>query len=518
MSKSSGAEGAAIVAIAAGIVYAAFARHVVGFTGPPLDDGFIHLQFARNLAAGSGMSYFGGELVGGSTAPLWTLLLAVLSGLPGPALVWAQAFGLLCFAASVFQTVGLARDLGVDPLLARFAGYLAATTGPLVWASVSGLEIPLFALLSLAAIRRHLHDRQRSDGVAFSLPLFALAVLARPEGALLLALAVIDRLAVQRFRPRAAVRSLGPGLLLAGLLLAPVALFHLLSGGSLLPTTFAAKGAGWHRLTPDLRYLHTVIGIFLRAQPVAALFAIGGLLELLRRDSIVPDAGRAALPALWCVGLPFVYSLLSAPGPAMVGNFGRYYYPLLPLVVVFGCLGLTPLLRRLRVAQGWAASRWVVLLLALLVAAPALHRLGLTAGRFAQNVRNVHDGDVAAARWLGERLPPEATLAVNDVGALQYLLPQNRVLDLAGLVTPRLTAYTRLALESGRPRNDGVTAYLAEARPDYLVIFPEWFPMLISSDVRYRPVREFAVPGNITLGGSRVVVFRTPWTDVELEP
>ncbi len=45
----------------------------VGWTAFPLDDSFIHLQFARNLAEGHGFAYNPGVPVAGSTAPLWTL-------------------------------------------------------------------------------------------------------------------------------------------------------------------------------------------------------------------------------------------------------------------------------------------------------------------------------------------------------------------------------------------------------------------------------------------------------------
>src|ERR1700712_3246195 len=54
-----------------------------GGLGFPLDDSWIHLQFARNLAHGAGLSYNSGELVTGSTAPLWTALLSLLFLLPG---------------------------------------------------------------------------------------------------------------------------------------------------------------------------------------------------------------------------------------------------------------------------------------------------------------------------------------------------------------------------------------------------------------------------------------------------
>src|SRR5438105_13548044 len=46
-------------------------RQVAGAPGFPLDDSWIHLHFARNLAAGAGFSYNPGVPIAGSTAPLW---------------------------------------------------------------------------------------------------------------------------------------------------------------------------------------------------------------------------------------------------------------------------------------------------------------------------------------------------------------------------------------------------------------------------------------------------------------
>src|SRR5262245_64042524 len=77
-------------ALAAGLGYLAVELYLVGRPGFPLDDSWIHLQFARNLAAGQGLSYNPGEPVTGSTAPLWTALLAILFLLPGNVVLWAE--------------------------------------------------------------------------------------------------------------------------------------------------------------------------------------------------------------------------------------------------------------------------------------------------------------------------------------------------------------------------------------------------------------------------------------------
>src|SRR6202035_5696805 len=72
--------------------------------GFPLDDSFIHLQFAKNLWAGHGLSYNAGEFVTGSTAPLWTALLALLFALPGNVYLWAQALGIAFYLAGIDAT------------------------------------------------------------------------------------------------------------------------------------------------------------------------------------------------------------------------------------------------------------------------------------------------------------------------------------------------------------------------------------------------------------------------------
>src|SRR5215467_3201863 len=112
--------------------------------GFPLDDSWIHLQFARNLAAGHGLSYNAGELVTGSTAPLWTALLALLFFLPGNVVVWTKLLGMALYVAGVDATWRLGRALGLGRGLASLAAGLTLATSWLAWAALSGMEVPLF--------------------------------------------------------------------------------------------------------------------------------------------------------------------------------------------------------------------------------------------------------------------------------------------------------------------------------------------------------------------------------------
>ena len=492
------------VAAAACLAYLLLGRRLLGESGGfPLDDSWIHLAFARNLAEGQGLSLNPGELVTGSTAPLWTALLSVLLILPGPVALWVKLTGVALHLIGVDATWRLAREIEAPPGLAALAAGLSLGSGWLIWSALSGLEIPLFVALSLWGVLSHLRERRAGDRLPISLAVLAAAVLARPEGLLLLALAVFDRLFVGSPAGR---RRLLAGIGLAAILLLPVLAFNLSVGGSPLPTTFAAKAGGRSNWLPGLQEIFGIMKILFSVQPWSVLLAAGGAVELWRRLGTPRD--RGLLPALWLFGLPLAYAAMSPPGSLVAGNFGRYYFPLFPFLAVVGALALAPLVPRSAPAPSAGPRRrlLVALACAVLLVPTALSTLR-GAGRYAQSVANVQQSDVAVARWLGGRLPPEAVLAVNDIGALGYLLP-NRLIDLAGIANPELAGY--LAAPDGRAA--GMRRFLAERRPDYLVVFPSWFPELVASGSQFRPVHGVRIANNITMGGDELVVFSTPWT------
>ncbi len=516
----------AAAGLLAGLAYLAVELYLVGRPGFPLDDSWIHLQFARNLAAGQGLSYNPGELVTGSTAPLWTALVSALFLLPGSVVLWTELLGLALYVAGIDATWRLGRALGLTRGLAGLAAGLTLATGPLLWSALSGMEVPLFVLLSLWGMVLHIGEREAAQSPVdtplparppLALAVLALAVLARPEGALLLVLAVVDRLLVWRREGgtlalrRPPFRDIALGLGLALCVLAGPLLFYRWAGGSFLPTTFAVKGGdGARRLLPNLQYVHVVLGILMRDQPYMTLLAGAGAVALARRLGTRRD--RGLLPALWVIGLPLAYSLVSPLGRGLIaGNFGRYYFPLFPPLVVLGTLGIAPAAAALagRVRDGRSRLPAGALAVALLLW-PTLTSALQGAGRYAQNVANVEDSDVAIARWLGPRLDPRALLAVNDIGALKYLLP-NRVVDLVGIASPELRREVAEQTAAGTPWDQAMLASLERRRPDYFVIFPSWFPTL-ASDPRFPPLYRLAIPNNITMGGDEIVVYATPWT------
>ena len=441
----------------------------------------------------------------------------------------------------------VARRLDLSPPRAAVAAALVAASDWLVWSALSGMEVNLFVLLMLGGLARHLRERAAPPGgelPPLSFLLFGLAALARPEGLLLPLLAAADRLL--RIGPRApaaprasgaapaadddvALRLAAPtrpawigagaGILLTLLVLAPVAFaFHSMSG-SYLPTTVAAKSAGPPMLLPDFRLLAAIAGILLASQPWMTLLALGGVVESVRRLGGPRD--RGLLLAAWTAALPLASAMLSSGRELAVGNFGRYFFPLLPCVVLLGSLALAPLpfsrLRSVevggrRLGRSSQLSRLPIgALLLLLLFAPSLLLLAGGLGRYLTSCANVRDSNVAMARWLAPRLPAEAVLAVNDVGAFKYLLP-NRVLDLVGLMTPELTRKRHQASAQGRGFEAVLVEFLEERRPDFVIVFPSWFEYPERHPERFRRLHSIAIRDNITMGGEMIALYDTPWT------
>ncbi len=540
------------------LAYLVSELYVFGRLALPLDDGWIHLQFARQLAAGHGLAYNDpvAELPGlgwisGSTAPLWTALLALAFLLPGAPLFWVKALGVAFFLGSVDATGRLAAELGLGAGPRRLATVLVAATPWLVWSALSGMEIALFSYLSLWGIVLHLRERgtpaPQRQRLPASLAVLAASALARPEGTLLLVLAVADRLVrFDRSAPRrgaagtsspvpprrdtngtdalsvsaaGGLASWRTGLIAAAAILAPTWGFYLVAGGSILPTTFAVKAGPPPDLIPSGRYLAVVLDVLFRSQPLMLLVAGAGVTCLIARLGGRRD--RGLLPALWPIALALAYSFLAAPaGPVAVGNFGRYYFPVLPVIVVLGVLGLDEAGRRLGPAvriQGRVNMPLRAILIAAIVA-PQLWGLAHGPPRYLQTLANVEDSDVAAARWLADRLPGEALLAVQDIGALKYHLP-NRIVDLAGIINPRILPY----LHGSGPQDpvyweERLSRYLTEERPDYLVVFPRSYPWLTGTAPGFDRIQSFKIRDNVTMAGDELAIFSTPWTRFPLRP
>jgi len=138
------------VAVAPLALFLASEQRIAGAVGFPLDDSWIHLHFARNLAEGHGFSYNPGVPIAGSTAPLWTVLLGGAFALGGASVALVKVIGVVLTVIAALATATAARAWGAAGVLAVGAAVALLWAGPMVWGALSGMEVSLAALLVAA--------------------------------------------------------------------------------------------------------------------------------------------------------------------------------------------------------------------------------------------------------------------------------------------------------------------------------------------------------------------------------
>jgi hypothetical protein len=546
-----------------------------GEGGVPLDDAWIHFQFARNLARGDGLSFNPGEPTSGSTAPLWTVLLAGVYLAGGEFPIAGQLLSGACFLAALAATYMLGVRLAGKRWAGWLAGMVVAANGRMVWAGLSALETCLFAALSLLAIGAHVSDRPAGRYRLRTAALFGLAALTRPEGYLLFALSLVDfalHIACCVLRvPCYATRNtkhetrityhvlrityyvlrsiLLPAVLFAAIVL-PYLIFSLRTSGHLLPNTYHAKAVV--SLLPDRDFLSVAARYLILDNPLLLPFYVLGVgvllcpalsgptalsgsttlslskepalpapsvvegslskepaLSLSKEPVLSLSKDHASLLSLWSMGLPLVYACLHA----VLYQHGRYLIPLIPCNAIVGVVGL--LAARRLAARRWTLTpalslggrggRGLVVLVGGLVVAGTAWRLPAMARLYAWNVDNVNEMHVALGRWVAEHTPPDAVLALNDIGAIAYV-SERPVVDLAGLVTPEV-----VPLLHAPDRDARLADLMAERGVQYIVIFPNWFPGLAARSDVLEPVYQVTLERNTIAGGETMVVYRAHW-------
>jgi hypothetical protein len=126
------------------------------------------------------------------------------------------------------------------------------------------------------------------------------------------------------------------------------------------------------------------------------------------------------------------------------------------------------------------------------------------ASRYAWAVQNIEGMQVSIARWVTDHTPPTARLGLNDVGAITYF-SRREIVDVMGLVTPAILPFRREG-------ETGVLRFLEQACPDYLIVFPAWFPTLSAMSDRFRPLHRVRLDHNTVAGADELVVYEAIWS------
>ncbi|GAB4319938.1 MAG: hypothetical protein Kow0059_14110 [Candidatus Sumerlaeia bacterium] len=175
----------------------AFAVQAAYFWGFLVDDAYIGLRVARNVAQGCNFVYNPGEYVEGYTNFLWVAMLALVQALIGvgrDATTWAKVLGAMAGVWIVIESARLGPALGGR---GRWRGHVLAVVLPLLqvsntalvaW-SVSGMETALAAALVFAGFASLVRGQGRR--MRAGLFLLALGALARFDHVIFWVLAMV---------------------------------------------------------------------------------------------------------------------------------------------------------------------------------------------------------------------------------------------------------------------------------------------------------------------------------------
>jgi hypothetical protein len=478
-----------------------------GELGAPLDDSYIHFQFARSFANFRPFEYaLGAPRVAGATSLLWPALLtpALWLGASGSGLVgltWVIGFASLFGQAR--EVLLLSRRF-LDAPFAFAAGLLVLAFSANTWFAASSMEVvPLgFVLLRCARIAAEYIEGSRS--VARARELLALAVIAvllRPEGVLAALMAgAAFAISGRRGWWRAA-------LALATPLLVP--LVNLLLAGGATQTTTLAK---WLPMNPYyaghlsqavLANLQIFVGTLLDGREWSWTFIpegyrFVGLLSLPALCLAAQRRGALAHAALLCVvGLGM---LIPTTYETFLVNRLRYLWPfsgpwLLGLAALgqLVALGLTKLAPQLGPRFGLAA-----LLLPAACGVGFARLAPVSVADLAVSAAAITNQQVALGRWAAKALPKDARIGVNDAGAIAFYSGR-RTFDVVGLTTQGEARYWVAGPGSRFEHYENLSA---AQLPTHFFIYPEWFglPSLLGQCLTSRRVE-----GATILGGPEML-------------
>jgi hypothetical protein len=424
------------------------------------DDTFIHLQYARHLAAGRGLVFNLGERVYGCTSPLWAAWLAVGMRLGLEGLGWARVSGCAATLASVVVFLGLLRRTVPTPAVRAAATVAWAGHAWMLRWSVSGMETPLAVLLVLAGFSAFRGDGEPGERPARTGTLWALAALTRPEASVLLLLWGASLISAAENREgvrRLIAGSLPPVLLYGGWLL-----WAYLYYGTVWPSTLAAKAAGGTALEFQLENLRRPLEL-VGATDGALLAALALALGFGGR-AVWTSAGFGApslVPWVWVLVLPALYVGRGVP------VLSRYLLPLSPVLAWLAWRAVNAWWLGLGAAP--AASRRVGWLGAALATIVLAQNLAVFRGAVIPHVRTfspaLERSLVRWGTWFHDHTAQAAVIAAPDIGMIGYFSGR-RVVDLAGLVTPQMVPF----LNREAPEEAVARFRFAEfSRPDFLV-------------------------------------------------
>ena len=462
-----------------------------------LDDAYIHLAMAKNIARYGTWGITPHEFSSSTSSPLFTLVLGVLARFVGRIELLPLILNGLFTSAIlvVFARRWVPVGGGAATILAGLLLLLFLT--PLVPLALTGMEHTLHILLSLLFVGGlwDVLDRRRPDRSSLVV-LFGSAALLPPtryEGLFLVFMACLVLLLRGRWK-----LSLGLGAC-AWLLIVPYGIWGRVHGWFFLPNSLLIKGE-----LPSLNswwgWLMALGGrslLVVSAQPHLLALLAAALLLLIWRN-YGSSAGREGIgdnPARQSMLIVFAGTVLLHTQFAKVGGLYRYDAYLVAMGIFVLGLAVLPTLR------SSTRSRWQSAGLALLILLGLTPMMARGAAAMRDTVtatHNIYEQQYQMGLFVERFFDGEAVI-VNDIGAVAFL-SEPRVLDLVGLGSIKV-ARARLDKTC---TVEFIADMARQERAQVAILYPNWFPDLPPDWVE---VARWWTPGCIACGGEVVAFY-----------
>jgi len=467
-----------LLSLIVSLSYVSYTNSRIGNFTFPLDDAWIHLTFARNLARHHSLSYHPDlPSTSGSTAPFYTMILAIGFLFVENEFLLGGGASLLFFLGSVVLFHTVCRKLFPRGIWLPFClSLLFATEWRLLWSSISGMETTLFIFFLLFSL--YFLTLSGKRGWYLSGLFLGIGIWIRPE-VLILAFPVAFYLLIERKHSRGDIGGFALCFLIPAF---GYLLFNLFLSGTPLPNTFYAKGA-FYRGFSRMEYLGDAIRFFLQA-PLVPLLPFY-LLCLI-------DAGKSLLK-----GKVEIQTLVAIFPLLLIGAYlwripllferGRYIQPCLPFFLLGAGFSIERFWNTLKAGKREKIAALVagILIMAVSLGSAVSHRL-----HYCSDARLILFRHVKTAAWVRDHVPKGETIAAHDIGALGYY-SGHPLLDLAGLIDPGAIRLMDAPEKQAR--------LLREKGVHYLVIALDWkqfHPLLKSLPRRhlFPPRDKYAPP------------------------
>lgn len=476
--------------------------------GLPIDDAYIFMRYAENLAGGHGFSFNPGETSFGCTSVVWPVILAALfRGLyfleHATISFWLGGF---LFALAGAGTAAVVLRATNKSALGLLAGIMVSASPLMLMNGVSGMETPLTMALLIVMCALMLGKKPlpiAAGLVAGILTLNRPECLYFPLGAILAGL-ILKAARQKGLEAITIIKFVVPWAVLA----VPVGLFIHHHTGSFLPTTYMGKimstdpatidrgaldrlvwaalslGDGWVRLATPLR-----------AASILLALGIGFEMALVFRslwtgaDCALPSpSGKGPLhwPLMGRIVLfgylflPAAYGFFFPVGPAFGGYYIRYIASVHVVFVVLGVIGLASILR-IMIARYPLMSKHRRVIYPSMVFIVLVYQGWLWSFEF-RDCESVFKSEVKlntgirmdAARWISsaDNVAVDARVMVGYTG-LGVVGGQCRryALDLGALINPDIFEYYRRAAKNPKARWEQMVEYMRDRGIGYYVTF-----------------------------------------------